>query len=104
MTPTTAAANSGMDNVRNMVGSPIAGLDPLEMVDTRQLCEDINNMITDERKGNAALTNLPRKINIAISGGRDDFAHTMINDIGLQPHAHPETGEVRIGVSLGMVR
>ncbi|CAN0212174.1 unnamed protein product, partial [Hapterophycus canaliculatus] len=85
---------TGMDNVRNMVGSPIAGLDPQEMVDTRQLCTDISDMITDGRKGNAALTNLPRKINIAISGGRDDYAHTMINDIGLQPHAHPDTGEV----------
>lgn len=83
-----------MDNVRNMVGSPIAGIDPIEMVDTRQLCLDINDRITNFRKGNAALTNLPRKMNIAISSGRDDFAHTMINDVGLQPHAHPETGEV----------
>lgn len=87
-----------MDNVRNMVGSPIAGIDPVEMVDTRQLCTEISDMITDGRKGNPALTNLPRKINIAISGGRDDFAHTMINDIGLQPHAHPETGEVCVHV------
>lgn len=83
-----------MDNVRNMVGSPIAGIDPLEMVDTRSLCEEINNMITADRTGNPELTNLPRKINIAISGGRDDFAHTMINDIGLQPHVNPSTGEV----------
>lgn len=90
-----------MDNVRNMVGSPLAGLDPQEMVDTRQLCTDISDMITDGRKGNPALTNLPRKINIAISGGRDDYAHTMINDIGLQPHAHPDTGEVRFFVPLG---
>ncbi|CAM9644753.1 unnamed protein product [Ascophyllum nodosum] len=86
---------SGMDNVRNMVGSPIAGIDPIEMVDTRQLCVDINDMITAGGRGNPALTNLPRKINFALSGGRDDFAHTMINDVGLQPHAHPATGEPR---------
>ncbi|CAN0305865.1 unnamed protein product [Ectocarpus sp. 6 AP-2014] len=92
---------TGMDNVRNMVGSPIAGLDPLEMVDTRQLCSEINDMITDNRKGNPALTNLPRKINIAISGGRDDYAHTMINDVGLQPHSHPETGEIGFNVVVG---
>ncbi|CAM9283039.1 unnamed protein product [Scytosiphon promiscuus] len=92
---------TGMDNVRNMVGSPIAGLDPQEMVDTRQLCTEISDMITDGRKGNAALTNLPRKINIAVSGGRDDYAHTMINDIGLQPHAHPETGEIGFNVVVG---
>lgn len=89
-----------MDNVRNMVGSPIAGLDPLEMFDTRQLCEDINNMITADRKGNPELTNLPRKMNIAISGGRDDFAHTMINDVGLQPHVHPDNGEVIVCVTM----
>lgn len=92
---------TGMDNVRNMVGSPIAGLDPLEMVDTRQLCDDISNMITDNRKGNAAMTNFPRKMNIAVSGGRDDFSHTMINDIGLQPHVHPETGEIGFNVVVG---
>ncbi|CAM9914292.1 unnamed protein product, partial [Discosporangium mesarthrocarpum] len=85
---------SGMDNVRNMVGSPIAGIDPLELIDTRPLCDAVNNMVTNNRKGNAALANLPRKFNIAISGSRDDFAHTMINDLGLQPVAHPETGEV----------
>ncbi|CAM9939394.1 unnamed protein product [Pylaiella littoralis] len=92
---------TGLDNVRNMVGSPIAGIDPQEMVDTRQLCFDVNDMITNNRKGNAELTNLPRKINIAISGGRDDYAHTMINDVGLQPHKHPETGEIGFNVVVG---
>jgi ferredoxin-nitrite reductase len=71
-----------MDNVRNLVGSPLAGIDPLELIDTRQLCIDLNNMITADRKGNPEFTNLPRKFNIAISGSRDDFAHTSINDIG----------------------
>jgi ferredoxin-nitrite reductase len=28
---------SGLDNVRNLVGSPLAGIDPLELYDTRQL-------------------------------------------------------------------
>ncbi len=28
-----------MDNVRNMTGSPIAGLDPHEFVDSRPLCK-----------------------------------------------------------------
>ncbi|CAM9499014.1 unnamed protein product [Chrysoparadoxa australica] len=76
---------SGMDNVRNMVGSPIAGIDPLEQIDTRQLCTDMQAFITNNNKGCAEWTNLPRKFNIAISGSRDDFAHTMINDLGLQP-------------------
>ena len=42
--------------------------------------------------------NLPRKFNIAVSGSRDDFAHTHINDIGLQPCANAETGEMGFNV------
>ena len=32
-----SAVQTGMDNVRNMTGSPIAGIDPHELVDVRQL-------------------------------------------------------------------
>ena len=41
-------------------------------------------MITSCNKGNPEWANLPRKFNIAVSGSRDDYAHTHINDIGLQ--------------------
>lgn len=92
---------SGMDNVRNMVGSPIAGIDPLELIDTRPLCTAINDMITNDRRGRPELANLPRKFNICVSGSRDDFAHTHINDIGLNPIAHPETGEMGFNVVIG---
>ena len=37
-------------------------------------------------------TQLPRKFNVAVSGSRDDYAHTHINDIGFQPHVHAKTG------------
>lgn len=92
---------SGMDNVRNMVGSPIAGIDPQEMVDTRELCIAINDMITNNGKGRAELANLPRKFNITVSGSRDDFAHTHINDIGFVPMKNPATGEVGFNVVIG---
>lgn len=92
---------SGMDNVRNMVGSPIAGIDPNELVDTRHLCTAINDMITDNRRGRPDLANLPRKFNICVSGSRDDFAHTHINDIGLVPVPHDETGEIGFNVVMG---
>ncbi len=55
---------------------------------------EIDNMITNNGKGNEALCNLPRKINIALSPSRDDFPHTHINDVGLQAGKDPETGEV----------
>ena len=44
---------------------------------------------------------MPRKFNIAISGTRDDFSHTNINDIGLQACLHETTGEVGFNVVLG---
>lgn len=51
-------------------------------------------MITGYGKGNPALSNLPRKINFALSPSRDDFPHVFINDVGLQAVQHPETKEV----------
>ena len=51
-------------------------------------------MITNYGKGNYELSNLPRKINFALSPSRDDFPHVFINDVGLQAIEHPETGEV----------
>jgi ferredoxin-nitrite reductase len=46
-------------------------------------------------------SNLPRKFNIAVSGSRDDFAHTHINDIGFQPCVHATTGEMGFNIVLG---
>lgn len=96
---------SALDNVRNMVGSPLAGIDDLEMVDTRELCNALNDLVSLDpvtgTRGNPYWGNLPRKFNIAISGSRDDFAHTHINDIGLVPTPHAETGEMGFNVVLG---
>lgn len=96
---------SALDNVRNMVGSPLAGIDDKEMVDTRELCNALNDLVSLDpvtgTRGNPYWGNLPRKFNIAISGSRDDFAHTHINDIGLQPCRHAETGEMGFNVVLG---
>jgi ferredoxin-nitrite reductase len=94
-----------LDNVRNLVGSPLAGIDEHEMVDTRELCNALNDLVSldpiTNTRGNPYWGNLPRKFNIAISGSRDDFAHTHINDIGLQPCPHATTGEMGFNVVLG---
>lgn len=96
---------SALDNVRNMVGSPLAGIDELELVDTRELTNALNDLVSLDpvtgTRGNPKWGNLPRKFNIAISGSRDDFAHTHINDIGLQPVAHATSGEMGFNVALG---
>mmetsp|Transcript_5566 Transcript_5566/g.14123 ORF Transcript_5566/g.14123 Transcript_5566/m.14123 type:complete len:583 (-) Transcript_5566:207-1955(-) len=95
------AKQSGMDNVRNITGSAISGVDPHELMDVRQLCIDTQDMITNFGKGNPELCNLPRKFNIAISPSRDDFPHCHINDLAFQAIKHPESGEVVFNVWLG---
>mmetsp|Transcript_15632 Transcript_15632/g.22034 ORF Transcript_15632/g.22034 Transcript_15632/m.22034 type:complete len:609 (+) Transcript_15632:68-1894(+) len=96
---------SALDNVRNMVGSPLAGIDDQEMVDTREFCNALNDLVSLDpvtgTRGNPRWGNLPRKFNIAISGTRDDYAHTHINDIGLVPTPHKDTGVMGFNVVLG---
>lgn len=96
---------SALDSVRNMVGSPLAGIDDQELVDTRELCNALNDLVSldpiTQTRGNPMWANLPRKFNIAISGSRDDYAHTHINDIGLVPTKHAKTGEMGFNVVLG---
>ncbi|HAJ62822.1 MAG TPA: ferredoxin--nitrite reductase [Cyanobacteria bacterium UBA8543] len=76
---------SGMDNVRNITGSPVAGIDADELYDTRELCNQVQDTITNNGEGNPEFTNLPRKFNIAIGGCRDNSIHAEINDIAFIP-------------------
>ncbi|HEY9895015.1 MAG TPA: ferredoxin--nitrite reductase, partial [Candidatus Sericytochromatia bacterium] len=69
------SVQSGMDNVRNITGSPVAGIDADELFDTRELVQQVQDLITNKGEGNPAFTNLPRKFNIAIAGCRDNSVH-----------------------------
>ena len=79
------SVQSGMDNVRNITASPVAGLDVDELIDVRDLVQQVQDMITNRGEGNPEFTNLPRKFNIAIEGGRDNSVHAEINDIAFLP-------------------
>ena len=54
---------SGLDNVRNPVGSPLAGIDPHEIVDTRPYVTLINEYTVNAGRGNpmARRTHSPRQ-------------------------------------------
>ena len=56
---------AGADNVRNVTGSPTAGIDPQELIDTRPVARQIHFHILNHRE----LFGLPRKFNIAFDGG-----------------------------------
>ncbi|MCT7951156.1 ferredoxin--nitrite reductase [Ancylothrix sp. C2] len=90
---------SGMDNVRNITGSPVADLDANELIDTRELVQQVQDMITNKGEGNPEFSNLPRKFNIAIEGGRDNSVHAEINDIAFVP-AYKD-GELGFNVVVG---
>jgi ferredoxin-nitrite reductase len=79
------SVQSGMDNVRNITGSPVAGIDAAELFDTRELVQQVQDMITNNGAGNPEFSNLPRKFNIAIAGGRDNCVHAEINDLAFVP-------------------
>ena len=93
------SVQSGMDNVRNITGSPVAGIDGNELIDSQGLVRKVQDMITSNGQGNPAFTNLPRKFNIAIEGGRDNSVHAEINDIAFVP-AYRE-GELGFNVLVG---
>ncbi|WP_445635114.1 Ferredoxin--nitrite reductase [Nostoc sp. DSM 114161] len=86
------SVQSGMDNIRNITGDPVAGLDADELYDTRELVQQIQDMLTNKGEGNPEFSNLPRKFNIAIAGGRDNSVHAEINDLAFVP-AFKEAGE-----------
>ena len=95
------SVQSGMDNVRNITGDPVAGIDADELFDTRELVCQVQDMITNNGEGNPAFSNLPRKFNIAIAGGRDNSVHAEINDLAFIP-AYKGAGEQgELGVPSG---
>ena len=71
------ARGSGADNVRNVTGSPTAGIDRQELIDTRPHARAIHHFILNHRE----LYGLPRKFNIAFDGGGTIAVLEDTNDI-----------------------
>jgi len=69
---------TGADNIRNITGTPTAGIDPQELIDTRPLAKEMHHYILEHRE----LYGLPRKFNIAFDGGGTISALADTNDIG----------------------
>jgi ferredoxin-nitrite reductase len=56
---------TGADNIRNVTGSPTAGIDPQELIDTRPYARAWHHHILNDR----SLYGLPRKFNVGFDGG-----------------------------------
>ena len=72
---------TGMDNIRTVVGCPVAGLTPHELLDGSPVAEQFTAMFI----GNREYTNLPRKFNVTITGCRENCTHSETQDIALTP-------------------
>jgi ferredoxin-nitrite reductase len=72
---------TGMDNIRNVIGCPLAGLAPSELFDASPIARDFTGRFVRNRE----FSNLPRKFNVMITGCRDNCAHAESQDIALVP-------------------
>jgi ferredoxin-nitrite reductase len=75
---------TGIDNVRNINGCPLAGLTPHELLDASFVVRDLDRIIVGNH-GNPEFTNLPRKLNITVTGCLDNCTHNESQDIALVP-------------------
>lgn len=71
---------SGADNIRNITGTPTAGIDPQELIDTRPFARALHFHILNDR----SLSGLPRKFNIAFEGGGRIAVLEETNDVAFQ--------------------
>jgi ferredoxin-nitrite reductase len=71
---------SGADNIRNVTGTPTAGIDPQELIDTRPYARAWHFHILNDR----AMYGLPRKFNVGFDGGGVIAVLEDTNDIGFQ--------------------
>ncbi len=94
---------TGMDNVRNVVGCPLAGLTLYELFDA----SPVVRAYTERILGDRVLSDLPRKFNVTITGCLENCTHAETQDIALTPATKLIAGtaqpgfNVRIGGKMG---
>ena len=81
---------AGADNIRNVTGSPTAGIDPQELLDTRPYARAWHQHILNDR----SLYGLPRKFNVGFDGGGAVPVLEDTNDIAFTA--------VRVGAGAGV--
>src|SRR5882762_11000726 len=85
---------AGADNIRNVTGTPTAGIDPQELIDTRPYAREWHFHILNDR----GLYGLPRKFNVAFDGAGTIPVLEETNDIAFQAVAVKDGFGVEPGV------
>jgi ferredoxin-nitrite reductase len=89
------SAQTGQDNVRNIMGCPVAGIHPGELLNASP-----HVMALTEHILTREFSNLPRKFNVAITGCPDNCVHTETQDLALVPARREEKGESLLGFNV----
>src|SRR5439155_1407235 len=76
-----SSLQTGMDNIRGIVGCPATGLAPTELLDTAPIAAAFQRIFL----GNKAFTNLPRKFNVTITGCLEHCTGGETQDISMTP-------------------
>jgi ferredoxin-nitrite reductase len=93
-----SSLQTGMDNIRGIVGCPAAGLTPRELIDTRPIAVAFQQIFL----GNRAFTNLPRKFNVTITGCPDNCTTAETQDIAMTPAVATLEGQEVVGFNLAV--
>jgi ferredoxin-nitrite reductase len=72
---------TGMDNIRGVMGCSLAGLAQHEVVDASPIVRSLSHRLVGDKR----FTNLPRKFNISISGCADNCVPSASQDLALVP-------------------
>jgi ferredoxin-nitrite reductase len=86
---------AGADNIRNLTANPTAGIDPHELIDVMPFCQELAQIIINDR----SFYDLPRKFNIAYDGGGLIGTVEDTNDIGAK--AVKVSNDVFFRIALG---
>jgi ferredoxin-nitrite reductase len=87
---------TGMDNVRGVCCCAVAGVSQQELFDASPAAESFTDLIL----GNKEFTNLPRKLNVTITGCRENCCHPETQDIGLVPALAEIDGQPQHGFNV----
>ena len=92
-----SSLQTGMDNIRGIVGCPATGLTPKELVDTAPIAREFQRIFL----GNREFTNLPRKFNVTITGCPDNCTAAETQDIALTPALLEADGLAGFNLAVG---
>jgi len=81
------------DCPRTVVGNPLAGIDPDELMDTTPIVEELNRFFLLNRD----FSNLPRKYKMSVSSNIYNSANAEINDLAFTPATKVIDGEEVVG-------